>query len=124
MIMAEPASRKAPPPTREPDGKPAALPELTPDQELALVTRARRGDLKAYDELVRRHQERIYATIYHMTANHEDANDLARNLYQNLSGPGLVPGGSSFTPGSTASRSTELLKTFSSSGSINPDEPG
>jgi len=22
---------------------------------------------------VRRHQERIYATIYHMTANHEDA---------------------------------------------------
>ncbi|OQC26878.1 MAG: ECF RNA polymerase sigma-E factor [Verrucomicrobia bacterium ADurb.Bin063] len=97
MIMAEPASRKAPPPAREPDGKPAALPELTPDQELALVTRARRGDLKAYDELVRRHQERIYATIYHMTANHEDANDLAQETFiKAFQVLGSFRGGSSF----------------------------
>ncbi|HOX57334.1 MAG TPA: sigma-70 family RNA polymerase sigma factor [Verrucomicrobiota bacterium] len=46
-----------------------------------LVKRARRGDLGAYDELVRRYQERIYATIYHMTANHEDANDLAQEAF-------------------------------------------
>ena len=39
------------------------------------------GDLKAYDNLVRRYQERIYATIYHMTANHEDANDLAQEAF-------------------------------------------
>jgi RNA polymerase sigma factor (sigma-70 family) len=50
------------------------------DEEL-LVREARRGDLQAYDELVRRHQERIYATIYHMTANHEDANDLAQESF-------------------------------------------
>ncbi|HOC55302.1 MAG TPA: sigma-70 family RNA polymerase sigma factor [Verrucomicrobiota bacterium] len=46
-----------------------------------LVKRARRGDLTAYDELVRRYQERIYATIYHMTSNHEDANDLAQETF-------------------------------------------
>jgi RNA polymerase sigma factor (sigma-70 family) len=43
--------------------------------------RARRGDLQAYDELVKRYQERIYATIYHMTSNHEDANDLAQESF-------------------------------------------
>jgi RNA polymerase sigma-70 factor (ECF subfamily) len=46
-----------------------------------LVKRARRGNLAAYDELVRRYQERIYATVYHMTANHEDANDLAQEAF-------------------------------------------
>jgi RNA polymerase sigma-70 factor (ECF subfamily) len=46
-----------------------------------LVKHARRGDLAAYDELVRRYQERIYATVYHMTANHEDANDIAQESF-------------------------------------------
>ncbi len=46
-----------------------------------LVKRARRGELAAYDELVKRYQERIYATIYHMTSNHEDANDLAQEAF-------------------------------------------
>jgi len=46
-----------------------------------LVKRARRGDLNAYDELVKRYQQRIYSTIYHMTSNHEDANDLAQDSF-------------------------------------------
>lgn len=49
--------------------------------ETDLVHKARRGDLDAYDELVKRYQQRIYATIYHMTANHEDANDLAQDSF-------------------------------------------
>ena len=49
--------------------------------ELRLVDQARSGDLAAYDELVQRYQERIYATIYHMTSNHEDANDLAQETF-------------------------------------------
>jgi RNA polymerase sigma factor (sigma-70 family) len=49
--------------------------------ESRLVERARTGDLAAYDELVQRHQERIYGTIYHMTSNHEDANDLAQETF-------------------------------------------
>jgi len=68
MIMAEPVARNV--------SEPAA-----PADEAALVQRARRGDLTAYDELVQRYQERIYATVYHMTSNHEDANDLAQESF-------------------------------------------
>lgn len=77
MIMTEPASRKT---SNAPDDAPART-EPAPTEEADLVKRARRGDLRAYDELVRRYQERIYATIYHMTANHEDANDLAQEAF-------------------------------------------
>lgn len=56
---------------------------LSPEQEAErdMVRRAQKGDMGAYDELVRRYQERIYATIYHMTSNHEDANDLAQEAF-------------------------------------------
>jgi RNA polymerase sigma factor (sigma-70 family) len=77
MIMAEPVRRKA---AKEPSGSPAEVTHL-PTEETELVHRAREGDLPAYDELVRRYQERIYATVYHMTANHEDANDLAQEAF-------------------------------------------
>ncbi len=56
-------------------------PESSAPEESALVRAAQRGDLRAYDELVRRCQERVYGTIYHMTANHEDANDLAQETF-------------------------------------------
>src|SRR6266852_3119207 len=78
MIMAESLSRKAPKPLGEAHAEPAAA---DPTEEQVLVRRARRGDLAAYDDLVRRYQERIYATIYHMTSNHEDANDLAQEAF-------------------------------------------
>lgn len=79
-------------------------PAITPDSntpagmlEGDLVKHARRGDLSAYDELVKRYQERIYATIYHMTANHEDANDLAQEAFiKAYSALKSFKGGSSF----------------------------
>ena len=61
--------------------EPAAAPKTPIPDEANLVRRARQGDMSAYDELVRRYQERIYATIYHMTSNHEDANDLAQEAF-------------------------------------------
>ncbi len=83
MVMTEPASRG-----QQPDGSAPGQSTPPPDEpqqpeidEMLLVKRARQGDLRAYDELVRRYQERIYATIYHMTANHEDANDLAQEAF-------------------------------------------
>jgi RNA polymerase sigma factor RpoE len=79
MIMTEPASRKASKPPGEFSPEPAAAP--APVEEVELIRRARKGDLTAYDDLVRRYQERIYATIYHMTSNHEDANDLAQEAF-------------------------------------------
>jgi RNA polymerase sigma factor RpoE len=71
------------------DDIPAPLELAVPDpvpgpesaEDLELVQRAQRGDLTSYDELVRRYQERIYATVYHMTANHEDAGDLAQEAF-------------------------------------------
>jgi RNA polymerase sigma-70 factor (ECF subfamily) len=68
MIMAEPVSSSQPQAS-------------APVDEDELVREARRGNLKAYDELVKRYQERIYATLYHMTSNHEDANDLAQESF-------------------------------------------
>ena len=93
--MTEPASGKA----QENTPERAAIHSQTAanTDETSLVKRARYGDLAAYDELVRRYQERIYATIYHMTSNHEDANDLAQEAfikaYQALKS---FKGGSSF----------------------------
>ncbi len=77
MIMTEPTRRKAP---REAEQTPVA-PKAGDAEEIALVAKARQGDLSAYDDLVRRYQERIYATVYHMTSNHEDANDLAQEAF-------------------------------------------
>jgi RNA polymerase sigma-70 factor (ECF subfamily) len=61
--------------------KPEVIQVEDPADDLTLVERAQREDLRAYDELVRRYQERIYATVYHMTSNHEDANDLVQETF-------------------------------------------
>jgi RNA polymerase sigma-70 factor (ECF subfamily) len=76
MIMTEPTRRKAAKPAEDVAKKHLEV----PSEELHLE-RARKGDLAAYDELVKMYQERIYATVYHMTANHEDANDLAQEAF-------------------------------------------
>ena len=57
----------------------AEIPAGPPDAEL--VRRACDGDPAGYDELIRRHQSRIYGMMYHMTANHEDANDLTQEAF-------------------------------------------
>ena len=50
-------------------------------EDRELVRKAQAGDMDAYDQLMRKYQERIYATVYHMTSNHEDANDLAQETF-------------------------------------------
>ena len=55
-------------------------PAAGPD-DIQLVRRAQQEDLDAYDLLIRRYQERIYATLYNMTSNHEDANDLTQETF-------------------------------------------
>jgi len=76
--MSAPAIRKA---FKQPSEEPAGDLAPAPPDEMELVQRARRGDLGAYDDLVRRYQERIYATVYHMTGNHEDASDLGQEAF-------------------------------------------
>lgn len=98
--MSEPEGR----PGRQNTGTPGAEdsatgePAQTPlQEEQALVARAREGDLSAYDALVQRYQERIYATVYHMTSNNEDANDLAQETFiKGFQALSSFKGGSSF----------------------------
>jgi RNA polymerase sigma-70 factor, ECF subfamily len=65
-----------------------AEPALTPDAEL--VHRARRGDSDAFAALVKKFQDRVYQTAFHMTGNHGDADDVAQEAffraYRGLSG--------------------------------------
>jgi RNA polymerase sigma-70 factor (ECF subfamily) len=50
-----------------------------PDREL--VAQSRQGDTSAYSELVRRYQRKIYALVYNMTSNKEDAEDLVQDVF-------------------------------------------
>ena len=94
--------------------------EIESSDDLGLVTRARNGEMSAYDELVHRYQERIFATIYHMTGNHEDANDLAQEAFiKAFQALNSFKGDSSFYTWVTASPSTRR-STFSSSARTAP----
>lgn len=79
MKLSFPSFRRQPKP--EPARGPAtvteaALPQHQDDE--TLVACAQRGDTAAYDILVERYKQRLYALAYHMTGNHEDANDLVQ----------------------------------------------
>ncbi|MBL9166952.1 MAG: sigma-70 family RNA polymerase sigma factor [Verrucomicrobiales bacterium] len=50
-------------------------------EDALLVKQVLAGKTSAYEDLVRKHQQRIYATLYHMTANHEDATDLTQETF-------------------------------------------
>ena len=80
LTMSNPSTLKASAPANAEETAPA-LPNPVPTEDFVLVQRSQQGDMSAYDDLVRRYQERVYATIYHMTANHEDANDLAQETF-------------------------------------------
>jgi RNA polymerase sigma-70 factor (ECF subfamily) len=45
------------------------------------VAAAQAGDVGAVDVLVRRHRERIFGVLYHVTGNREDAADLAQDTF-------------------------------------------
>ena len=55
-------------------------PPLDPP-DAVLVARAQKGDVHAYEELVRRHHKRIYALVYNMTSNKEDTEDLVQDVF-------------------------------------------
>jgi RNA polymerase sigma-70 factor (ECF subfamily) len=62
-----------------------------------LIDRARQHDVQAYSELVRRYQKKIYALVYNMTSNREDAEDLVQDVFiKAYSSLGHFHGNSSF----------------------------
>lgn len=54
---------------------------LTRDQEYALIDKSLAGDTESYGVLVQHFQTRVYATVYHMVNNHEDANDITQDTF-------------------------------------------
>jgi len=54
------------------------------ESDSVLVDQALAGDVGAYDTLVVRYQQRLYALIYNMTSNHEDTNDLLMEVFNKV----------------------------------------
>ena len=52
-----------------------------PFVEAEWVRKAQRGDLKAFDRLMTEYHGRIYALLYNMTSNREDAEDLLQEVF-------------------------------------------
>lgn len=64
----------------------STLPSLTekeagPDQDTAVVSQVLSGDLAAFEELVRRHDRRIYRVTLAITQNREDAEDAMQDTF-------------------------------------------
>ncbi|EEG76728.1 RNA polymerase sigma factor [Dethiobacter alkaliphilus] len=50
-------------------------------KEKELVARCQRGDLSAYDELMKCYEQKVYALCFRMSGNHTDAQDLAQEAF-------------------------------------------
>jgi RNA polymerase sigma-70 factor (ECF subfamily) len=55
--------------------------EGRPLEEAELVELAKRGDVRAYEELVERHRTLVYRTAYHITGSAADAEDAAQDAF-------------------------------------------
>jgi len=64
--------------TQPEPGRPAQLAEL---DDRALVARSVAGERDAFGELVVRHRRAIYQLCYRFVGNHEDATDLAQDVF-------------------------------------------
>lgn len=50
-------------------------------EDSELVARAQTGDAAAFDALLMKHSPRVYALVYHMTANHHDTDDILQSVW-------------------------------------------
>lgn len=50
-------------------------------EEMRLVDLARSGEIRAFEELVRRHRNTVFALAYHFVRNREDAWDIAQEVF-------------------------------------------
>ncbi len=64
--------------SHEPHEDPASLTEPA-DEELAAALQ--QGDESAFDTLVQRHQQRVFAVAYRITTDREDAKDVAQEAF-------------------------------------------
>ena len=50
-------------------------------EERALIERCKRGDLAAFNDLVRKYEKQVYNFAYRLTGNYDDANDVAQDAF-------------------------------------------
>ena len=50
-------------------------------EEKALIERCKRGDLAAFNDLVRKYEKQVYNFAYRLTSNYDDANDVAQDAF-------------------------------------------
>ena len=60
-------------------GESTSSPPGSEPDDLALVRRCQAGEDKAFDELVNKYRSRVFAMIYHLVHNEQDAWDLAQD---------------------------------------------
>lgn len=72
------AVHESPDDAAEVEQLPHARPELTDD---VLVARAAAGDPRAFERLVRRHQQQMYVVALRITENRDDAEDATQNAF-------------------------------------------
>ncbi len=51
------------------------------DEDLNLITRTEAGEREAFNDLVGKYQKPLYAMLYRMVGNHEDASDLLQKAF-------------------------------------------
>jgi RNA polymerase sigma-70 factor (ECF subfamily) len=51
------------------------------EQERRLIEASRGGDLKAFDQLVRRYERSVFNTAYRLSNSHDDASDIAQEAF-------------------------------------------
>jgi RNA polymerase sigma-70 factor (ECF subfamily) len=54
---------------------------LEADSDMEIVRQVQAGDVAAFDKLILKYRERVYGIIYNLTANREDAADLAQDAF-------------------------------------------
>ncbi len=50
-------------------------------EDQALIERSRRGDINAFDQLVRRYERSVFNTAYRLTGSYDDASDIAQEAF-------------------------------------------
>ena len=64
------------------DNAPRAKERLSvSSEERSLIERCKRGDLGAFNDLVRRYEKQVYNFAYRLTNNYDDANDVAQEAF-------------------------------------------
>ena len=67
-------------------------------EEKALIERCKRGDVAAFNDLVRKYEKQVYNFAYRLTGNYDDANDVAQDAFLRVfNAIGTFRGDSSFS---------------------------